>query len=332
MPLDSQLDAQESKSSHASRAATGELKANASPRKKRRRRKKHVDAGIPTWRIVLAAALSVIVIGATIYRIYATIEEERLAPIKAAHEREVQLQAYVAEFLVKALAVPNDLTAADLKDSVDNIISTEYRLPFNKLYGDRAPELIEEGTQLLADFASASATYDSLNGQVGDLRYEIDLEEKALKEVRSKVGHKSFLVLRQFDITSSGQGVFEALDASYRRCALIADTDEVSPGDGHRITLAIKSIGNVPVVVTRGNAYNQYDTTEYFPTYEASEEAKEIIDRVEAMNVKRRRVKELLPLVAAADARLPGLKERFIGYAKQLQAINEPVPVAPHKR
>lgn len=318
MPPDSRVDEHESRSSHSPGPRTGELQTTPAPRKKRRRRKKRTSEGIPTWRIALAAVLSVLILGATAYRIHSTIEEERLAPIKAAQEREVQLQAYVAEFRAEAQTAQDDPRLDDLEESLSSIMNAEYRFAFNKQYGPRAEAFIDEATQLLSDSASASDALSDIASQMSRLKYDLELDVKDLEQLHTKVSYKTFLVSRQFDTMMSGKAVFEAMDDTYRRCALIAHERDVAPIDGRRIRLAVESLGNAPVVVTRSNGYDHYDVTEYFPTYEVSRKADEMAELEQKVTENRKRLEELNPLYAAANGRLPGLKKRFADLAKRL--------------
>lgn len=180
--------------------------------------------------------------------------------------------AQLAESRVEALQISVGLArevASALRAGERAVEARDHGSRLNKVFGPQGAERVRQLADAYTRYESASGT---LRREVEDKRAELDRLERRASSARGDLDRferRTFMVGRQFDRSSSGAGMYEAVDlSSYGRVVLkISDEAAAEVAPGRRVDLYVASEGRQAVTVTRSNAYRAYDVTEYYPVF-----------------------------------------------------------------
>lgn len=208
-------------------------------------------------------------------------EESRLAAEQQNREQTTHLEQQVARFMTRMDALGGGEDAktifADLVPIARDLSDPGLRSHLNEKYGERAKDIVASA-EVLAQYEKAARDAEDAERAFKDQDAFATRTEQRLNEMTAQNKKQAFMVYRRFDTDASGRGYFEAYDVqNVRKCVLIADVSIVANiGNLQETRLYVKFDGDQPVEVQKYNAFQNFKSTEYMPTYEATQASSDI--------------------------------------------------------
>lgn len=232
--------------------------------------------------VLATVALVVIGYGAGVYQDHIR-EEKRIADELLYQQRKDNLARRATEFAthVDTLADSNANDGkAVLKELIGiarDIRSLTLRPFLVERYGDQTEELVARIDEFVL-FEKTASEEERANSSVQDIDRYIQQMEARLRRLTSENKQQGFIVYRQFGTDSSGRGQYEAYDVErVRKCVLIAKAADLTGiGNLQQSNLYVRFVGDLPVQIQNYNTFQNFKTTEYMATYEATKVGSEI--------------------------------------------------------